>query len=234
MKIKDCFFLIFVVFGMISCSANHYVKGILYKDKGEYEQALHEFERVSPNHPIYPYAQKEIKVLERKIKPQEKIAKKRDKSEVKVKSKEEEYEEILGKGRNFKENGEILDAYIEFRRAQAILPNDPRATKETEEIEIEVDLILKENLKKAEKFLRQGKIREAVILFEKNLTARPNDKATNQLVHRLAVEAFNNSEYEKAIALFEAEFKANPSDKVAGQYLERSKKLLQGLGEGKQ
>lgn len=58
--------LVLLLFLFLSCSSKHYVEGLLARDKGDYDQAYQEFARVSPSHPIYGRAQREMREIREK------------------------------------------------------------------------------------------------------------------------------------------------------------------------
>jgi len=68
--------LLVIVCIFLSCSASYYyVEGLVAKDRMDYEKAYQEFGKVSPSHPIYPRAQREMKEIRTKAMALEKARK---------------------------------------------------------------------------------------------------------------------------------------------------------------
>ncbi|MCX5868538.1 MAG: hypothetical protein NT009_13865 [Proteobacteria bacterium] len=142
-------------------------------------------------------------------------------------------EEHLQRGQKYKETGDILRACAEFNLAREAWPKNPEGEDQQNQIQSGIPEALAQKIKSIRELMKKGEWEKAREGLEMNLRCPPHDKYSVELypkvLRRLAIEAYNKSEYAKAISYFERERKYNPDDPTLKQFLEKAGKLLKEL-----
>jgi tetratricopeptide (TPR) repeat protein len=142
-------------------------------------------------------------------------------------------EEHLQRGQKYQETGDIVRACAEFNLAREALPRNPEGEELQSQVHSAVPEALAQNLQSIQELMKNGKWEKARAALETNLRCQPRDENSMELypkvLRRLAIEAYNQSEYAKAIDYFERERKYNPDDPTLKQYLKKAAKLLEEL-----
>ncbi|MCX5858602.1 MAG: hypothetical protein NT056_01685 [Proteobacteria bacterium] len=139
----------------------------------------------------------------------------------------------LQRGEKYKETGDLLQACAEFNLAREAWPKNPEGEDPQAQIQSGVPEALAQKVKLIRELMKKGELEKARETLEINLHCQPHDKNSTELypkvLRRLAIEAYNKSDYAKAIDYFERERKYNPDDPTLKQYLGKAAKLLKEL-----
>jgi len=142
-------------------------------------------------------------------------------------------EEHLQRGQKHKETGDLLRACAEFNLAREAWPKNPDGEDQQNQIQSGVPEALAQSIQSIQELMKKGGWEKARAALETNLHCQPRDENSMELypkvLRRLAIEAYNKSEYAQAIDYFERERKYNPDDPTLKQYLEKAAKLLKEL-----
>ncbi len=147
-----------------ACSANHYVSGLLAKDRGDYAAALEELGKVSPDHPIYARAQAEIKDIRGRTRVQSKAADRLKKAA----------EDALSRGNR-------VAARVDLKKLLALQPGNTWAGERMKELD-EAPPPKERKLREIEALIAQRRFYEAKSSLEGFLRKNPtNSRAQSDL-----------------------------------------------------
>jgi tetratricopeptide (TPR) repeat protein len=142
-------------------------------------------------------------------------------------------EKHLQRGEKYKETGDLLGACAEFNLAREAWPKNPDSEDPQSQIQSGVQEALAQKVRLVRELMKKGEWEKSLEDLEMNLHCQPRDENSMKLypkvLRRLAIDAYNKSDYAKAIDYFERERKYNPDDPTLKQYLGKAAKLLKEL-----
>lgn len=142
-------------------------------------------------------------------------------------------EKHIQRGEKYKETGDLLQACAEFNLAREAWPKNPEGEDPQAKIQVGIPKALAQKVKAIRELMKKGEWEKAREALEINLHCQPRDdnsmKLYPKVLRRLAIDAYNKSDYAKAIDYFERERKYNPDDPTLKQYLGKAAKLLKEL-----
>ncbi|UCD85958.1 MAG: tetratricopeptide repeat protein [Deltaproteobacteria bacterium] len=198
------------------------------KPRASLEDSLGEVENLFKQRELY-LAQKKVQEFLRKNTKSQKAKTLSDQISAEIKRAESEVALLLSKGEKFRQEGDFLNAFLEWQKASELLPEDGRAQESLNGIEGETELALKENLKTAQKYYDENKLAQVETLLEKNLKVKPDDKPSQELllktVSGIALRYYNQNDYPQAIKYWEKALRYDPENQHIQKYIKKAQSL---------
>lgn len=196
------------------------------------KESLKEIENLFKQRKLY-LAQKRARSFLRKNPRDRKVKALLNKISTEIKGAEAKVVLHLTQGERFKQEGDFLNAYLEWQEANETLPEDGKAQENLKEIEKEIEPAIRENLKTARQYYAENKFEQVERLLEMNLRARPDDKPSQKLllktISELALRYYDQNDYQQAISYWEEALRYDPDNQSIQKYIERARSLQREL-----
>ncbi len=156
-----------------------------------------------------------------------------DKISAETKSSEAEVALHLTQGERFKQEGDFLNACLEWQEASEILPEDGRAQENLGKVKGEIDPAIRKNLKTAQQYYAENELAQTEKLLEMGLKVKPDDQPSQELflktLSALALRYYDQNDYQQAISYWERALRYDPDNQSIQKYIKRARSLQREL-----